>query len=80
MDAALERGPRAAAEILGALVARLDAAQVKQCLEFCREWNTHSRHCHAAQATLRAILRHHPPQARSRLEIRVGYRVGDSDF
>ena len=64
MDAALERGPAAAAEILGGLVARLEPPQVKQCLEFCREWNTHSRNCHAAQATLQAILRHHPPQAR----------------
>lgn len=64
VDAALERGPAAAAEILGGLVGSLEAPQVKQCLEFCREWNTHSRHCHAAQATLQAILRHHPPQAR----------------
>ncbi len=32
VNAALERGPSAAAEILGALVARLDGPQVKQCL------------------------------------------------
>lgn len=64
VDAALARGPAAAAAILGALVAPLDAEQLKQCLEFAREWNTHSRHCHAAQATLQAVLRHHSPQAR----------------
>ena len=26
-----------------------------------REWNTHSRHCHAAQAMLAALLRRHRP-------------------
>ncbi len=36
-------------------------ADVKVALEYCREWNTNSRHCHAAQAMLQALLRHKKP-------------------
>lgn len=34
---------------------------VKVALEYCREWNTNSKHCHAAQAMLHALLRHKKP-------------------
>lgn len=75
VDTALERGQAGAAEILGGLVAPLGPEQLRLCLEFCREWNTHSRHCHAAQATLQAVLRHHPPQARAPVRWVIGFMV-----
>lgn len=34
---------------------------LKTALEYCREWNTNAKHCHAAQALLAAILRSHKP-------------------
>lgn len=34
---------------------------VRTALEYCREWNTNTRHCHAAQAMLRAVLRARKP-------------------
>lgn len=37
---------------------------VRQCLEFVREWNTNAKTCYAAQAMLQALLRHHPPEVR----------------
>jgi hypothetical protein len=61
VQAALERGPDQATRILGSLVQGFTPEQLKQCLEFCREWNTNARHCHAAQAALQALLLHHPP-------------------
>ena len=76
VDAALARGPAAAEAILGGLVAPLAGERLRACLEFCREWNTHSRHCHAAQATLAAVLRHHPPEARPDTRGRLFCRLG----
>lgn len=62
VEAATTKGPEAAQKILGKLVAGLGGDQIRQCLEFVREWNTNSRRCHAAQATLQAILLQHSPE------------------
>ncbi|EIE25517.1 WD40 repeat-like protein, partial [Coccomyxa subellipsoidea C-169] len=62
VEAACAQGQEAAEGILNALVDGLEKDQIKQCLEFIREWNTNSRHCHAAQATLQAILSQHAPE------------------
>ena len=66
VEAALGKGPDEAQAILGPLVAGLGPEQLRQCLQFAREWNTNSRRCHAAQATLQAVMLQHPPEARSR--------------
>jgi hypothetical protein len=42
-------------------VHHMNEDDVKVALQYCREWNTNSRHCHAAQAMLRALLRHKKP-------------------
>lgn len=65
VEAACAQGQEKAEDILNALVAGFGADQIKQCLEFVREWNTNSRHCHAAQATLQAILTQHAPEVPS---------------
>lgn len=62
VNVAMSRGDEEAQQILNTLVANLDANQIKQCMEFVREWNTNSRHCHAAQATLQAILTQYSPE------------------
>eukprot|EP00884_Botryococcus_braunii_P002585 jgi/Botrbrau1/12327/Bobra.4_3s0001.1 len=61
VDAVRVRGPEAAQPVLASLAAGLEPAQLKQCLEYIREWNTNSRHCHAAQALLQAIFLQRPP-------------------
>ncbi len=65
VEAATAKGPEAAQHILGKLMAGLSGDQIRQCLEFVREWNTNSRRCHAAQATLQAILLQHSPEVRT---------------
>ncbi len=65
VEAACAQGQEAAEDILNALVGGFEKDQIKQCLEFIREWNTNSRHCHAAQATLQAILSQHAPEVHS---------------
>jgi U3 small nucleolar RNA-associated protein 13 len=62
VNAASARGPESGQRILRRLVAGFGADQIRQCLEFAREWNTNSRHCHAAQAALQAILLQHSPE------------------
>lgn len=62
IEAVRSREPDAAAPVLASLAAGLEPARLKQCLEYAREWNTNSRHCHAAQALLRAIFLQHAPQ------------------
>jgi U3 small nucleolar RNA-associated protein 13 len=47
--------------ILRTVVADLDSEKLRQCLEYCREWNTNGRTCFAAQAILGAVLREHSP-------------------
>ena len=37
----------------------LDVDKIRKTLEYCREWNTNSKNCAAAQAMLHAILRTH---------------------
>ena len=39
----------------------LDEQQLRTTLEYCREWNTHSKNCGSAQAMLHAILSAHSP-------------------
>lgn len=39
----------------------MTAEDLKDALEYIREWNTNAKNCHAAQAMLRAILLHHAP-------------------
>jgi U3 small nucleolar RNA-associated protein 13 len=60
---ALEAAPAGAGEVLGRVVGGLDGEGLRLCLEYCREWNTNARTCAAAQATLQAVLRRHPPAA-----------------
>jgi len=47
--------------LLAELVQQMSESDVRTALEYCREWNTNSRHCHAAQAMLGAMLRHRKP-------------------
>ena len=37
--------------------------QLQRVVEYVREWNTNSKHCHTAQRVLTAILQCHPPSA-----------------
>ena len=39
----------------------MDEAQLKRVLEIARDWNTHTRSCHAAAAVLQAVLRTQAP-------------------
>ncbi|GFR44171.1 hypothetical protein Agub_g5344, partial [Astrephomene gubernaculifera] len=48
--------------LLYGLVSQMSHEDIRTALEYCREWNTHARHCHAAQALLGAVLRVHPPE------------------
>ena len=48
--------------ILHDVARSLDANQIKKSLEYCREWNTHSKNCSSAQALLHAILAEHPQE------------------
>jgi U3 small nucleolar RNA-associated protein 13 len=54
-------GQEAGETILRNVVADLDSEKLRQCLEYCREWNTNGRTCFAAQAILGAVLREHSP-------------------
>ena len=60
ITAAAERGVQACAALLGNLVADWDATQLASALKSIAQWNTNSRHCHAAHALLHAILLRHP--------------------
>lgn len=62
---AYEAGPAQAHLILASLVKQFDQEQLKLCLEYIRDWNTNSRHCNAAQATLQALLVQHQPEVRA---------------
>ncbi len=59
VESALSQGADSAQAILGALVRGLSPEQLKQCLEYARDWNTNSRRCHAAQALLQAVITEH---------------------
>ena len=61
VNAAFEGDQGTGEAILRSVVADLDAERLRQCLEYCREWNTNGRTCFAAQATLGAVLRTHTP-------------------
>ncbi len=65
VESAMTQGAESAQAILGGLVRDLSPDQLKQCLEFARDWNTNSRRCHAAQALLQAIISEHTPEVRS---------------
>jgi len=56
---ALNLGPESSAKIFVDVSKSLDIQQTKTCLEYCREWNTHSKHCAIGQALLNAILKTH---------------------
>ncbi|KAH7616951.1 putative Transducin beta-like protein 3 [Nannochloris sp. 'desiccata'] len=58
---AYQGGQEAGDGILRTVVADLDSEKLRQCLEYCREWNTNGRTCFAAQAILGAVLRQHSP-------------------
>ena len=47
--------------ILLTVAKSFDEEQLKKTLEYCREWNTHSKNCGCAQAMLHAILSEHSP-------------------
>jgi len=51
------RGP----DRLQLLVSKLTVAQRERLVVYCRDWNTHSEHCHVAQAILGALFRALPP-------------------
>ena len=61
VNTAYEGGAQVGEQILRTVVADLDQDRLKQCLEYCREWNTNGRTCFAAQVTLGAVLRTHSP-------------------
>lgn len=48
--------------ILVEVVQSLDTDQLKKTLEYCREWNVHSKNCSCAQAMLHAIFCEHPKE------------------
>ncbi|PSC70582.1 transducin beta 3 isoform B [Micractinium conductrix] len=59
---ALERGQQEGGRILSRLAGGMSADDLRQCLEYCREWNSNAKNCHAAQAMLQAVLRQRRPQ------------------
>ncbi|GAB4820492.1 hypothetical protein N2152v2_007538 [Parachlorella kessleri] len=59
---AFDRGPEESQRILARLANGMGPDDLRQCMEFCREWNTSAKTSYAAQAMLHAILQHHPPQ------------------
>jgi len=61
IKSAYQGGQEAGEAILRNVVADLDSEQLRQCLEYCREWNTNGKTCFAAQAILGAVLREHSP-------------------
>ena len=61
ITSAYQGGQEAGEGILRKVVADLDNEKLRQCLEYCREWNTNGRTCFAAQAILGAVLREHSP-------------------
>ena len=72
VNKAQEKGPAACQKILAQLVADFDVDSLKMSLEYAREWNTNSRHCHAAQALLQATLLQHPPEVHLGMAALVG--------
>ncbi|GIM03852.1 hypothetical protein Vretimale_8516 [Volvox reticuliferus] len=48
-------------QVLSGLVAAMSEEDLRTSLEYVRDWNTSSKHCHAAQALLGAVLRAHGP-------------------
>ncbi|GIL66924.1 hypothetical protein Vafri_20438, partial [Volvox africanus] len=46
-------------QLLSGLVAAMSDEDLRASLEYVRDWNTNSKHCHAAQALLGAVLRAH---------------------
>ena len=48
--------------VLVSVAKSLDQQQLKTTLEYCREWNAHSKNCGCAQAMLHAILSEHSPE------------------
>ncbi|PNH00605.1 Transducin beta-like protein 3, partial [Tetrabaena socialis] len=48
--------------LLSGLVGAMSDSDIRTALEYCRDWNTHAKHCHAAQALLGAVLRAHSPE------------------
>ncbi len=61
IKSAYQGGQETGEAILRNVVADLDGEKLRQCLEYCREWNTNGRTCFAAQAILGAVLREHSP-------------------
>ncbi|PRW60889.1 transducin beta 3 isoform A [Chlorella sorokiniana] len=59
---ALERGTQEGPRILGRLAGSMSGDDLKQCLEYIREWNANAKNCHAAQCMLQAVLRQRRPQ------------------
>ena len=49
-------------QIMVSVAKSLDEQQLKTTLEYCREWNAHSKNCGCAQAMLHAILSEHSPE------------------
>lgn len=62
IQSAIARGKCDKASILVDVSKRLNQDQLKTSLEFCREWNTHSKSCSAAQAFLHAIFCSRTPE------------------
>ncbi len=55
-------------ELLAGLVGAMSDEDVRTALEYCRDWNTNARHCHAAHALLGALLRAHAPEKLLRVQ------------
>ncbi|GLI67244.1 hypothetical protein VaNZ11_011426, partial [Volvox africanus] len=49
-------------QLLSGLVAAMSDEDLRTSLEYVRDWNTNSKHCHAAQALLGSVLRTHRPE------------------
>ena len=47
-------------KVLQQSIGGLNTDRLKECLEYCREWNAHNRTCFIAQATLYTILQMRP--------------------
>ena len=55
----------------------MEGEQLQRVVEFVREWNTNSKHCHTAQKVLTAILQCHPPSALVQVGGWVEWHQGD---
>jgi U3 small nucleolar RNA-associated protein 13 len=63
LDQMSNEAPQESERVLRAMYQGMDSAQLEQCLEYCRDWNTNAKHSLIAQRCLRALFALWSPQS-----------------